>query len=170
MKALRLQASQIALDNAGGDHLYFGIKSPASQRILSNLVECTDGSAWGRIPDCLAPYPDTGAVSAGEIVVPRGNIAEGFVHIIHKHEKKIAEFHPGVPIEAYLQNVLRHFQRIYRQRDGSLWLFRTNGMTKCAVVAPVELNGSLVYKLVTAYPIPKEPDFARRGAVKLHFT
>lgn len=70
-------------------------------------------------------------------------------------------------MEAYLRDVLRCFQRIYLQADGSLWLFRTNGTAKCAIVAPVMIDGVLVYRLITAYPISREPNFARRGAVRV---
>jgi hypothetical protein len=58
---------------------------------------------------------------------------------------------------------------VYRQPDGSLWLIRTNGVTKCAVVAPVILDGVPAYKLITAYPLPREPNFAKRGAVRLRY-
>ena len=84
-----------------------------------------------------------------------------------EHGHKITRFHPGLTPETYLQNVLRDFQRMYLQADGSLWLLRTNGTTKCAVVAPLILDGTQVYKLITAYPLTREPNFARRGAIRL---
>ena len=146
----------------------FPVMSEAVRTI--DLVESLDGQAWGAIPDCLAAYPGTTAIPAGEIVIPLGSLAEGYTHVREKHGHKIAHFHPGLSLESYLQNVLRHFQRIYLQTDGSLWLFRTNGTTKCAVVAPAIIDGVLIYKLITAYPIPREPDFARRGAVRLTYT
>jgi hypothetical protein len=70
-------------------------------------------------------------------------------------------------VEAYLRDVLRRFQRVYLQADGSLWVLRTNGTTKCAVVAPVTIDGVLAYRLITAHPISREPNFARRGAIRL---
>jgi hypothetical protein len=101
--------------------------------------------------------------------VPAGNLGEGYTHVVEKHQLKIAHFHPRLSIWAYLRDVLRHFQRVYRQPDGSLWLLRTNGVTKCAVVAPIILDGIPAYKLITAYPLPREPNFTKRGAVRLRY-
>ena len=70
-------------------------------------------------------------------------------------------------VEDYLQSVLGHYQEIYLQPDGSLVLLRTNGTRKCAVVAPVVVDGILSYKLITAYPLPRKPDYRKRRAVRL---
>jgi hypothetical protein len=134
-----------------------------------DLVTSPDRQPWGKIPDLLAPYPGAAQIPTGEIVVPAGNLAEGFTHVVERHQLKIAHFHPRLTIGAYVRDVLRHFQRVYRQPDGSLWLIRTNGVTKCAVVAPVILDGVPAYKLITAYPLPREPNFAKRGAVRLRY-
>lgn len=161
--------AEIELDGNGRYIFFSAFVATQSPTFAIDLVASPDHQPWGRIPDCLAPYPDGGVVPAGEIVLPVGNRAEGLNHVLEKHAQKIIQAHPGLSIEAYLQNVLRHFQRIYRQQDGSLWLFRTNGITKCAVVAPIQISGRLLYKLITAYPIPREPNFARRDATRLYF-
>jgi hypothetical protein len=106
-------------------------------------------------------------VPAGTIIVAVGDIAEGYAHVQRKHAGNIAKLHNGASVGDYLQNVLRHYQEVYRQSDGSLVLLRTNGMRKCAVVAPIIIDGVLVYKLITAYPLPRKPDFAKRRTVRL---
>ena len=131
------------------------------------LISSLDGAPWGVIPACLTTYPSPAEVAGGEVVIPHGNAGEGYLHFTGKHGHKITRFHPGLTPETYLQNVLRDFQRMYLQADGSLWLLRTNGTTKCAVVAPLILDGTQVYKLITAYPLTREPNFARRGAIRL---
>jgi hypothetical protein len=123
----------------------------------------------GATPDCLAPYPNTQTVYAGNIVVPVGNRSEDYTHVIEKHATKIAGLHNGMSAGDYILNIFRHFQEIYRQADGSLVLLRTNGVRKCAVVAPLLVGGVLVYKLITAYPLPRKPDYGRRGAVRLNY-
>jgi len=133
----------------------------------ADFIASSDNKPWGHIPVCLAIYPDTGETRAGPIVVSRGSPAEGFMHVYEKHRHKIAHFHPGLSVDAYLRNVLRHFQRVYLQSDGSLWLFRTNGTTRCAVVAPDIIDRIFVYRLITAYPIQREPNFTRRRAIRL---
>ena len=95
----------------------FPVMSEAVRTI--DLVESLDEQAWGAIPDCLAAYPGTTAIPAGEIVIPLGSLAEGYTHVREKHGHKIAHFHPGLSLESYLQNVLRHFQRIYRNCPGT---------------------------------------------------
>ena len=134
-----------------------------------DLVASPDREPWRKIPDLLTPYPGSVPIPAGEIVVPAGSLAEGYTHVVERHQLKIAHFHPRLSTGAYLRDVLRHFQRVYRQPDGSLWLLRTNGITKCAVVAPVILDGIPAYKLITAYPLPREPNFTRRGAIRLRY-
>ena len=69
----------------------------------------------------------------------------------------------------YVWDVLNRFQRIYRERDGSLWLIRENGCRKCAVVRLAQRPSRAVYELITAYPLPRLPDFAPQGAVRLHY-
>ena len=80
------------------------------------LISSRDGAPWGVIPACLTTYPPAG----GEVVVPHGNAGEGYRHFAGKHGHKITHFHPGLTLETYLQNVLREFQRMYLQADGSL--------------------------------------------------
>jgi hypothetical protein len=134
-----------------------------------DLVDSPDGKPWGEIPDCLVPYPSTEEVKAGPIVVPLGDVGAGFVHVQRKHAGKIASVHNGMSVEDYLQSALGHYQEIYLQSDGSLVLLRTNETRKCAVVAPIVVNGILIYKLITAYPLPRKPDYSRRRAVRLAF-
>jgi len=131
-------------------------------------VASPDGMDWGRIPECLAPYPRVEPIHAGRVIVPIGNVAEGYNHVLRKHGRNIAGI-SGMNVDQYLCDVLRHFQRIYLQRDGSLWLFRRNGITKCAVLAPCVISGEKLYRLITAYPIARLPNFQRRGAVELKF-
>ena len=99
----------------------------------------------------------------------RGMLPKGFAHVVKRHAGKIASV-SGMSVEAYLCDVLRHYQAVYLQPDGSLWIFRHNGMTKCAVVSPLLLGDELVYELITAYPIGRLPNFRRRGVVRLIYT
>lgn len=145
--------------------LYFDARDLPDRTI--DVVPSPDGEPWGTVPDCLVPYPSTNEVQAGVIVVPVGDIGSGLEHVRRKHARKIADLHHGMSLEEYLQSALRHYQEIYLQSDGSLVLLRSNGIRKCAVVAPVSLGGVLVYKLITAYPLPRKPDYERRNAAKL---
>lgn len=139
----------------------------------------SDFQPWGRIPDWLTPFPRTDTIPAGEIIITVGTHSitvgthsEGFTHVERRHGNNIRKLHPGLSLEDYLRDVSRHFQRAYLQDDGSIWIFRRNGVTKCAVVAPLTLRGILHYKLITAYPIPREPTparLARRGAARLNY-
>ena len=130
-------------------------------------IDSPDRQPWGAIPDCLAPFPRAGAIKAGRIVVPLGNIAEGYIHVVKRHGARISSI-SGMSVEEYLCDVCRHHQAIYQQQDASLWIFRHNGMTKCAVVSPVMIGDERVYKLITCYPIGRLPNFHRRGAVRLN--
>jgi hypothetical protein len=152
----------------GGDQT-FGLEvSENLDAPLVELVPAPDGMVWGKIPDCIAVYPSTTPIVAGNIVVPLGNVAEGLRHT-RKHAAKISHLNGGMSVEDYICNVLRHFQTIYLQEDGSLLLIRTNGIRKCAVVVPILLDGIPAYKLITAYPLPREPPYAKRKAVRLIF-
>ncbi len=132
-----------------------------------DLVISPDAEPWGTVPDCLVPYPGTDEIRAGVIVVPVGNVGSGFEHVRRRHAAKIAGLHGGMSVEEYLQSALRRYQEMYLQPDGSIVLLRTNGTRKCAVVAPIIIDGVLSYKLITAYPLPRKPDYARRRAVRL---
>jgi hypothetical protein len=155
------------LDSNEQHFALLGIDLQASSIPLS-LVDSPDGLLWGAIPDCLAPYPRTDLIPAGPIIVPRGNIAEGYDHIVKKHGRKIADVANGT-IDAYLCDVLRRYQKVFLQPDGSLWVFRSNGITKCAVVSPIHIGGKTLYKLITAYPIARLPDLRKRGIVELRY-
>jgi hypothetical protein len=151
---------------------FFDFDLTGAQLPVLELLESGDGDPWGRIPDSLAPYPRSEPIQGGEIIVPTGNPGEGFMHIRRKHERNISGLHPRLTLEEYLRDVLRHFQRAYLQPDGSIWLFRKNGVTKAAVVAPITVGGKLYYKVITAYSVPREPTAARmakRGAVRLDY-
>jgi hypothetical protein len=132
-----------------------------------DLVISPDAEPWGMIPDCLVPFPGTEEIRAGAIVVPVGNVGAGIEHVRRRHARKIAELNGGMSVEEYLQSALRHYQEIYLQPDGSLVLLRTNGTRKCAVVAPITIDGILSYKLITAYPLPRKPNYSRRRTVRL---
>ncbi len=118
----------------------------------------------GVIPKLQRTNIRSAAIYAGAIVVPVGNISHGYAHIERKHKRNIEKYHPGMDLKIWICNVLRSRQRIFRQRDGSLWLIRENGTRKCAVVQLACLDGIDLYKLITAYPLPREPDFIKRGA------
>ena len=88
---------------------------------VGSILPAPDGMVRGEIPDILAVYPSTTPIVAGKIVVPLGNVAEGLRHT-RKHAAKISHLNGGMSVEDYIFNVLRHFQTIYLQEDGSLLL------------------------------------------------
>lgn len=49
-----------------------------------DLVASPDREPWGKIPDLLTPYPGAVPIPAGEIVVPAGNLAEGYTHVVDR--------------------------------------------------------------------------------------
>ena len=151
--------------NSNGDRI-FSFASFSEEVATGEFLEAPDGAEWGAIPDCLIPYPGTKEIPRGRIIVPKGNVAHGYIHVTKRHASKIQNV-SGMSVDAYLCDVLRNYQIIYLQADGSLWIFRSNGMRKCAVLSSLILDGRLAYQLITAYPIDRLPNFSSRGAIKL---
>jgi len=42
-------------------------------------------------------------------------------------------------------------------------LVKQNGIAKCVVVSEASSDGKGFYKIITAYPLPRIPNFAKRG-------
>ncbi len=127
----------------------------------SQLLQTTSGSyVFGSLPDIADPH-GTLVVAAGDIFLPHGNLALGLRHIERKHAAKIAHYHRHLSVIDYVETVARHFHHIYLQPDASLWLIKFNGVAKGAIVARHDAYAG--YRVITAYPIVRLPDFARRG-------
>lgn len=123
--------------------------------------------AFGHIPQ-LAHAGRGLTFPAAPIIVPVGTIAYGLRHIEIKHAAKISHFYRGLSVLDYLVKVTGSYHRIYVQRDGSLWLIKFNGVVKSAVVVQHTWLDGPCYKVVTAYPLVRLPNFGRRGAELLH--
>lgn len=101
---------------------------------------------------------------AGAIRLQYGTVAYGYRHVSLKHSGKIAHYYRDLDPLGFIFSVARSFQKIIRQRDGSLFLLKFNGVVKSAVVAEFCSGGEEYYRVITAYPLERLPDWGKRNA------
>lgn len=95
------------------------------------------------------------------IVVPVGDISFGYTHVHAKHRQKIAHYHAGMDVLNYVSLVAAHYHEIYMQADGNIRLLKYNGI-KNAIIAQHAYIDRECYKLITAFPLDRLPNFKKR--------
>lgn len=96
------------------------------------------------------------------IILPAGDRSFGYVHIYEKHYHKISHYHRGMtPIE-YVFLVTSHYNEIYLQENGALRLIKYNGI-KNAIIVQHSTIFQECYKIITAYPLDRLPNFAKKN-------
>lgn len=130
---------------------------PHNQPILSP----SSSHVFGTIPKIIDPF---GAALTQElpIIVPIGDRSFGYTHVHDKHRDKIAHFHHGMDVIRYIALVTAHFHKIYIQPDGKLRLLKFNGIKNAIIVQHTRADLEC-YKLLTAYPLGREPNYAKRN-------
>lgn len=128
-------------------------------------VPSPDGRPWGLIKASSNRILATSFLTAGKIVVPRGDQTFGLTHIVERHKDHINNRFGSLSIEDYLLDILRSYNEIYFQAsNGRYILIRDKSLISCAVVERVfTIDSSVEYALLTAYPLRKMPDVRKKG-------
>lgn len=116
------------------------------------------------IPQTVDPITGELRSIASPIRLQQGNGYLGYVHLVLNHGKKIEHYYKGMDPLTYVSIVSKNYSRIYLQKDRSLFLLKFNGVVKSAVVAKFNRQNEDCYRVITAYPLERLPDFKGRGA------
>lgn len=132
------------------------------------LIRAPNGDyEFGVIPE-IPPVGTTGRIfPAGPIRLQAGTPAMGLRHIQIKHAAKIAHYHPNRSVEEFVFDIGQHYERIIRQEQDRLVLLRYGAVTRCVVVAEFVSEGEAFYRIITAYPMARETNWAKRNATMI---
>lgn len=120
---------------------------------------------FGVIPEILLVGASRPIFSAGLIRLQFGTPTIGFRHIEMKHGHNISHYYPSLSIEDFVFDICQRYNRIILQEQKNLVLMRYGSVTRCAVVAEFIDESASFYRVVTAYPMQREPNWAKRGAL-----
>lgn len=131
---------------------------------LSLLLTPNGGVDFGFIPEVRQWSNQSLLCAPGAIRLQYGTVAYGYRHVLLKHGGKIDHYYRGLDPLIFIHAVTCNFHKVVRQRDGSLFLLKFNGAVKSAVVAEFCSDEDAYYRVITAYPLERVPDWGKRDA------
>jgi hypothetical protein len=133
-----------------------------------SLIRAPNGDyEFGVIPEIPPMGPNGRIFRAGPIRLQAGTPAMGLLHIQMRHAAKIAHYHPNRSVEDFIFDIGQRYERIIRQEQDTLVLMRYGAVTRCAVVAEFVHEDTPFYRIITAYPMPRETNWAKRNATMI---